>query len=666
MNTPSSLQATFANAVAAYNAGRLAEAERACRLVLSAKPNVFDARYLMALILAGLGQHKQAVESFDKAIALKGGVAEVLSAKATSLQALGRFADAVAAYDKALAAKPVFAEGWFNRGTALEALGRNDEALASYDRAIAARANFAEAYNNRGIRLQEMGRSEEALASFDRALSIAPRHVAFLHNKGRLLRNLGRQLDAIAVYDRAINTGAAFPEIWISRAVALQDLGRTEDALASFDRALALRPDDVGILVSRASAEIVAGRPADALATLDRGAGKPGASAEYHALRGNALYELDRYEEAIAAYDKALALAPGYAGARTDRANALRVVGRQEEALADYQAALRAEPGSNEAVYGRGTLLLSLGRFQEGWPDFEKRRTMGGWEKRDFTTPEWDGSEIFGRTLLVQAEQGLGDTIQFCRFVKLLQGRGGKIILEVPQSLRALLATLGNVTVVARSEKVPLHDAHVPLMSLPNALHAGGDIRPGGVPYLFADPAKVEAWKDRLPGSGFRIGIAWQGNPNARVDSVRSVPLAAFAPLAKLLGVTLVSLQKGHGTEQLESLPEGMRVETLPEDFATGPDSFMDTAAVMANLDLIVSIDSAVTHLAGALGRPLFVALKRSPEWRWMEGREDSPWYPTARLFLQQREGEWNEVLERIAGAVAERIAVPTSAAEPA
>ncbi|MCX5515105.1 hypothetical protein C3941_12180 [Kaistia algarum] len=656
-NPASSLQATFAKAVGAYNAGQLAEAERNCRLVLSARPNVFDARYLLALIQAGLGQHKQAVESFDKALSMKPGVPELLSAKATSLQQLGRHADAVAAYDKALAANPKFAEGYFNRGTALESLGRHEEALASYERAIAVRPNFAEAYNNRGIRLQELGRFDDAMASFDKALAFAPRHVAFLHNKGRLLRVLGRQVEAIAFYDRAVASGAAFPELWISRAVALQDLGRTEEALASFDRAIALRPDDVGILASRASTEIVAGRPADALATLDRASGKPALSAEYHALRGNALYELDRYDEAVDAYDRALALAPNHAGARTDRANALRLVGRQAEALRDYSAALRIDPASDEAIYGRGTLLLSLGRFQEGWPDFERRRAMGGWEKREFSTPEWDGSEVFGRTLLVHAEQGLGDTIQFSRFVKLLQGRGGKVILEVQPPLRAILSSLGNVTVVGRAEKVPLHDMHVPVMSLPYMLHAGSDVAPGGVPYLTADPKRVEAWRDRLPPGRLRIGIAWQGNPNAKVDRVRSVPLRAFAPLAALPDVTLISLQKGHGLEQLADLPAVMRVETLPDDFATGPDSFMDTAAVMMNLDLIVSIDSAVTHLAGALGRPVFVALKHSPEWRWMEGREDSPWYPTARLFLQKRDGEWDEVLERIAAAAAERFA---------
>jgi len=665
MNTAqSSLQAAFTRAVSAYNVGHLAEAERHCRLVLSARPNVFDARFLLGLIQAGLGQHKQAIDSFEKALALKPGTAEAYNAKATSLQQLGRLGDAVAAYDKAVAANPRYVEAHFNRGTALEALGRFDEALASYDRAIVARPNFVEAYNNRGVRLQALGRFEEALASFDRALGYAPSHAAVLNNKGRLLRATGRPADALAIYDRALSSGVATSEILVGRGLALQDLGRTDDALASYDRALAARPGDLALLVGRARVQMVARRTADALATLDRLGSKQAASSEFHALRGNALYELDRYEEAIASYDRALSLDGANAAARADRANALRLVGRHEEALRDYNAAIRADPSLDEAIYGRGTLLLSLGRFAEGWPDFEKRRAMPGWEKRAFTTPEWDGSEIFGRTLLVHAEQGLGDTLQFCRFVKLLQGRGGKIMLEVPQVLRALLESLGHVTVVARADKVPLHDVHVPLMSLPNALHAGADLRPGGVPYLAADPALSAAWKAKLPGSGFRIGIAWQGNPNARVDSVRSVPLKAFAPLAAIPGVTLVSLQKNHGLDQLNDLPAGMTVETLPDDFATGPDSFLDTAAVMANLDLVVSIDSAVSHLAGALGRPLFVALKRSPEWRWMEGREESPWYPTARLFQQKREGEWGEVLERIAAAASEAVAAGTTGVE--
>lgn len=655
---PSPLQVSFGKAVAAFNGGRLAEAERHCRTVLSAMPNLFDARFLMALIQSALGQDRQAIDNFDKALGLKPGVPEVFNAKAASQQKLNLNTEAVESYDRAIALRPRYAEALFNRGTALDALGRVDEAIESYGRAIAAKPDFVEALNNRGIRLQERGRLAEAMESFDRALAVAPDHLAVLHNRGKLLAEQKRPLEAVASYDRALARDPRRAEIWNSRGIALQALGNPGAAIESFNRALAVNPGDTAVLLNRTRSELAAGDAAAALATLDQPAARRQADADYWSLRGNVLHELDRFDDAIEAHRRVLTINPRSADGEADLANDLRQSGRSEEALTAYERALALAPGHSGALYGRGTLLLFLGRYREGWTDFEARRAVPGWPDRGVSTPEWDGSDPTGKTILVHAEQGLGDTIQFCRFLPLLQARGARVIAEVPQILKRLLDSLG-VPVVAWSNAPPAHDLHLPMMSLPERLGVGDAVAGPASPYLSVDSGLVDAWRARLPGGPVRIGIAWQGNPNAKVDRVRSVPLRAFAPLAGLPGVTLVSLQKGAGVEQLAELPPGMRVEILPEDFASGPDSFLDTAAVISALDLVVSIDSAVTHLAGALQRPLIVALKAVPEWRWMASGETSPWYPSAQLFRQSRPGDWDELMVRIAAAVRDRLSDP-------
>ncbi len=648
-----SLQVTFGKAVAAYQAGRLNEADQLCRVVVSAMPKLFDARFLMGLVQAGLGAHKQALESFDRALAIRPGIPDVLAAKAAALQALKRPSEAVAVYDAALAASPGSAELAYNRATALDLLGRRDAAIAGYGAALAARPDFVEALNNRAVLLQAEGRTEAALADYGRAVALRPDHVPALHNRGRLLRDLGRFDEALASFDRALAAAPGRPDLLNSRGLALLGTGRASEALASFQRGLAVAPADLPLRLNAAKTELELGRPADALATLTAAPSALRAKPEFVAIEANAFYELQRYEEAAAACERGLAGDERNAGLWTDRANALREFSRFDEALASYDRALVLDPAHGPALYGRGTLLLFLGRYAEGWPGFEYRRITPVWRPRGVPTPEWDGSPLEGRRLLLHGEQGLGDTIQFIRFASRLAGQSGSIVVEVPQSLRALAATLPGVAVVAHAEPPPAHDVHASLMSLPFLLRVGEELGAASVPYFTAEPARVAAWGQRLQPGPFRIGIAWQGNPRAAVDRLRSVPLAAFAPLAALEGVELVSLQKGAGLEQIATLPAGMKVTVLPPDFAEGPDAFMDTAAVIANLDLVVSIDSAVSHLAGALGRPVFVALKQVPEWRWKAEGDRSDWYPTARLFRQSQRGDWAELFGRIASAVA-------------
>jgi hypothetical protein len=324
-----------------------------------------------------------------------------------------------------------------------------------------------------------------------------------------------------------------------------------------------------------------------------------------------------------------------------------------DDALASYDRAIALNPAYAEAYANKSTVKLRLGDFAAGWPLYEWR-----WQSRNFAMPRrdvpqplWRGEAFApGQTILLHAEQGLGDTLQFCRYVPLVAARGAKIVLEVPRILRRLLRTLpGDATIIRHGDPTPAFDYHCPLLSLPGIFGTTIETIPANVPYITAEPDRVAVWQKCLPPGDFRIGIHWQGNPVGKVDRGRSAPLAEFAPLAAIHGVRLVSLQKYHGLDQLARLPAGMSVETLGDDFDNGPDAFLDSAAAMMNLDLVISTDTAIVHLAGALGRPVWVPLQWAPHWIWMLDRSDSPWYPSMRLFRQTVKGQWRDVFERMA-----------------
>jgi hypothetical protein len=309
-------------------------------------------------------------------------------------------------------------------------------------------------------------------------------------------------------------------------------------------------------------------------------------------------------------------------------------------------------------------LLLQIGRFAEGWQGYEWRRKIDSETARPQSGPDWTEGDTSAKRLLFYSEQGLGDTIQFSRFACSVAAMGAEVLLEVQPSLEGLLGSLKGVKVIPKGATLPEHDAELPLMSLPHVLGANPETMPRNLPYLFAEPARVEAWAKRLPAGQFRVGIVWQGKSTGDVDIGRSIPLRFFAPLCRIPGLTLISLQKYDGVRQLAHLPPGMRVETLGEEFDAGSNAFVDCAAVMMNLDLVICSDTAAAHLAGALGRPVWIVLKHVPDWRWMMDREDTPWYPTARLFRQARRDDWGEVFERIARELAGGAAARTKSGD--
>ena len=447
---------------------------------------------------------------------------------------------------------------------------------------------------------------EEAARLYDRVLE---------HQKS------GDGAAALALLDTVLASYPAMATLHLQRGTLLYDLRRFADALASFDTALGLDPRQ----------------------------------AEAHFGRGAIFQAQGKLADALGAYERALQIQPAHVRALNNRALALRQTGNLAGALESYDTAIALMPDYPDFRVGKAMCLLQLGRFEEGWRLYEWRKAMADpVAPPPPGVPPWRGEALAGKTLLIQAEQGLGDTIQFCRFAALAQGEGAHVVLQVQDRLTRLLETLPfPATVIAAQTPPPPCDYHVLLMSLP--FHRGGII-PAHLPYLAAEPERTEAWRTRIGAAGLKIGISWQGERTAggaekAWDIGRSFPLSQFENIAAMPEVRLISLQKNEGVEQLNQLA-GMRVETLGDDFDAGEQAFLDTAAAMQSLDLVITADTAIAHLAGALGRPVWLALNHAADWRWLVARQDSPWYPTMQLFRQTVPGDWRGPFDRMAAAL--------------
>lgn len=494
-------------------------------------------------------------------------------------------------------------EAHLRHGQRLHAAGRLAEAAQVYQQVLAAAPTHPDAMNLMGALLLQAGRPDEALPWIERALAVKPSGPFHVHHAHTLLA-LGRPADAATAARAAIRlkrTDAAAHQVL---GHALIDQGDRDGALAAYQAAARIKADLPDIQNNLGTAQYQTGQLEDALRTLTRAA----------------------------------AQTPNDPGVLVNLSTVLRDLTRFPEAEARLAAAARIAPHDPGTLYNKGLLHLLLGRFAEGWPLWEHRFAAGAVPGRALGKPRWHGEPLAGRTLLVHAEQGLGDTIQFSRFPF---PDDGPVVFEVQPRIVRLIGARPGVTVVPAGQPLPPFDLTCPLMSLPAIFRSTEATIPASVPYLHPEPEAVEKWHARIGPRGYRVGIVWQGNATRREDIGRSIQLTHYLPLAYVPGVRLISLQKDTGTEQLM---QGGPVETLGADFDSGTDGFIDTAAVMANLDLIISSDTATAHLAGALGRPVWVPLKQVPDWRWMIGRTDSPWYPTMRLFRQTTRDDWPPV----------------------
>jgi tetratricopeptide (TPR) repeat protein len=506
-----------------------------------------------------------------------------------------------------------------------------------------------------GLTALTTNRHQRAADLLSRSIRINPHFAAAHLNLGLALTALNRPKEALARYDEAIACAPDLADAHYNRGLLLKDSGEPLAALASFDQALALRPDDVESLNNRALALDALKRHAEALEAFDKALALRPNFAEALGNRGNTLNWLHRPDAALESFEKALALRPDFAESWCNRGDTLHEQSRFPDALASFDKAIALKPNLAEAHYGRSLTLLMMGRYTEGFREHEwRKRRMGADRKRTFSQPLWLGkSNLAGRTLLIHPELFLGDMIQFCRYAMLASAQGAKVVLAVPEPLVALLRDLGrNITVIEETAAPGKFDYYCSLMSLPLAFGTTLETVPAPVPYLHAEPGRAEAWRKVIGGQGLKIGICWQGSAS-RTELDRSVPLTAFAPLSRRPGVRLISLQTGFGVEQLADLP-------AVEHFNAGPDAeyrpFAETAAMMTNLDLIITIDTSIAHLAGAMGRATWTCLRHVPDWRWGPTGETTPWYPTMRLFRQKTKGDWDGVFSEILLGLVDKI----------
>lgn len=523
----------------------------------------------------------------------------------------GDFLRASEFFARAIADNPTRPAYHANLGLALQKLNRFDEALVSLGHAISLKQDYAEAFYNCGIVLQQLKLLDDAIAHFDRAILFKPNYFQAYSNRGIALTDLQRNAEAFSSFDQAIAIRPNYAEAYCNRGKALYAMGHFEAAVESCDHAIRLREN----------------------------------FAEAHFNRGVALKALGQVTEAIASYDCAIAIKSDYAEAHYNRGNAMKDSKRLDAAIESFDRAIAIDPNYVEANWNKGFTLLLKGDFQQGLHLYEWR-----WQKKDGRKlpavgekPRWLGHEsLSGKSILVYSEQGLGDTIQFSRYLSLLNQADARVLFAPQKCLQSLMKTLKSDYQWVEEVSPNLEfDFHCPLISLPLAFGTDLTSIPCETPYLSASESRVEQWKTKIGSEGFRIGICWHGSSSI-VDAGRSFPIRHFESISNVEGVRLISIHKGAGLAQLANLPPGMKLESLGDAFDAGPDAFMDTAAVMKHCDLVITSDTSVGHLAGALGVPVWVVLNYIPDWRWMLDRTVSPWYPSMRLFRQPQAGDWN------------------------
>ena len=503
-------------------------------------------------------------------------------------------------------------------GSALLAQGQFDEAIACFRRAIQSKPDLREAHSHLAAALHAQGNLGSAVESYRAALKLKPDDAVLCNSLGNALWILGKLNEAYICYRQAIALRPDYTEAYTNVGNALLFQGKLEEAADNCRRALELNPNYV-----------VA-----------------------HNNLGNVLLSQAKPDEAATWYRQAIALNPDYAEAHCNLAGALQQLGRFDEALGSYARALELRPDDAYAHYGRANLKLLHGDFEGGLAEYQWRLKTNEHVQRKFAQPMWDGAPLANRAVLLHAEQGLGDTIQFVRYAKLIkqQNSDATVIVECQPPLSKLLAHCPGIDRLApRGDALPPFDLQAPMMSLPGILKTTLQTIPADIPYLFAEPELVEHWREKLAGvSGVRIGIHWRGRSKS---DRRVIPLRCFADLSDVPGVRLISLQKG-ASELSADEKAGSSIVSLGDDFDTVRGAFVDTAAIMMNLDLVISCDTSVVHLAGALGVPVWLVAAFVPDWRWQLERSDSPWYPTMRIFRQKSPGDWSSAFQAMNAAL--------------
>lgn len=577
------LQFMLQEAYQTFQIGNLTKAHEILESCLKIGPQNFDVLHLLAVVCASQSKHHEALAYYKAAAVIKPRNESVLSNWGASLNAVGQNEEALAVFKKALEISPDASEIWYNAANTLCDLDRCEDALFYYTKSIEFDHRNFQAYGNYGKALFDLRRYSESLPYFDNALLINPSFLDSLINKGEALRALNRFDEAITCYDKALSLQPNYHQAWSNKGVTLHDLDRFDEAIACYDKSLSLQPN------------------------------------YYQAWsnKGMAFHEIGRYEEAVACYDKALSLQSGY----------------------------------HEASWNKSLSLLLQGNFKEGFSLYESRwhskkasEIVG---KRDFQEPAWLGVEALnGKTILLYGEQGLGDFIQFCRYVKLVANLGATVILEAPKPLASLLRNLEGVSqLVVRGENLPAFDYQCPLLSLPLALETVISSVPADIPYLAVPQNKVTEWSYKLGvKKKKRVGLVWSSMSKFADDSKRSLSLVEFCKALPSDGYEYICLQKELKDCDKKFFEDYKNIKFFGDELV----DFSDTAALIQNLDLVISTCTSVPHLSGALGKATWILLSYTPDWRWLLGGKISPWYPSMKLYRQEALGDWGNILNEV------------------
>ncbi len=644
-------QASFARALQHHRAGQLAEAERGYRQVLAVMPRHADSLHLLGLIARQEGRLDAAIALIRQAVAINGKAAPFHCTLGNALLEKRQVDDALACFRTAIGLDPRLVEAQVNLGCALSEAGQLDEAIRHFRLALLVKPDLALVHNNLGDALRRQNRLDEAVASCRTALRLDPNYPEAHMNLGSALMLLDRLDEAVACFRDALQRRPDFVAAQISLGSALAH-GEPEEAISWLLKAIASQPDHADAYNNLGKVLMDQARVAEAMSCFVWAITLKPDHCDAHLNLGGAFQSQGRLDEALAHAQRAEALAPGRVETLVGLGGTFRALGRLDDAVASFERAINCCADGRQLPRIHADLamaLLARGDLASGWEEYEWRMQVDGLG-RNFTVPQWRGEDAAGRTLLVHAEQGFGDTLQFCRLAVLAAGRGLRVVLEVQKPLVRLLRSLPGIErVVARGEALPDHDLHCPMMSLPLALRTTLDTVPAAAPYLHADAERSAGWQRRLAATdheGPRVGVLWAGNAHgtkprlALLDRRRSIPPARLAPIFAVPGVRFFGLQKDG-----PDAPAGFPLTEVMGEM----DDFADTAALVGTLDLVIAVDSAVAHLAGALDRPVWLMDRFDPCWRWLTGRDDSPWYPKLRIVRQPAPGDWDPVIARIA-----------------
>ena len=642
--------------VALFNQRRYAEMETLAREMTEHFPLYGFGWKSMGTALLQQGRNEEALVPLQKAAGLLQGDAQPHNNLGNALTKLDRLAEAEASYRRALEIEPNFAEAHNNLGNTLLRLNRLPEAEASYRRALKVKPNFAEAHNNLGNTLLKLGKLVEAEASYRRVLEIKPDFVEAHNNLGSILLKLDRLPEAEASYRRVLEIKPGFVEAHNNLGNTLLKLGKLVEAEASYRRVLEIKPDYAEVYSNLGNILHEQDRLPEAEASLRMALKLNPGFAKAHNNLGNTLIKLRRWSEAETSLRRAIEIEPDYAEAYINLCIALQWQGQLTEAEASYRRAMQIKPDYFEAQWLLSFIFLALGQFQRGWQEYEMR-----WKRnKPDRLPEtpyscWLGEkDIAGKKLLIQFEQGFGDAIQMLRYIPLLEQKNIECWIQVPNSLCCLVARS-----FPRSKVVGQHicpeglDYRIPVMSLPLAMQTFSEqLIPSHIPYLIPDNDRVSFWQKQLASTRSKtVGLVWRGNPKHKNDRNRSASLMDLLPLVVAYeSIQFVTLQKDLTDAERNTLKNYSNTRMLDAELT----DFDETAAVMCNMDIVISVDSAPVHLSGALGKSTWILLPFSGEWRWMVNRADSPWYSTAKLFRQKSIGNWEEVITGIKASLAE------------